>query len=69
MKTKIEIDLKPFNVPNYVLTIPKRGQHEDDLPKYAVADLDSSTLFGLCLEFVSSVYKKAGKTEPLRMPK
>lgn len=64
MKVKIEIDLQPFSVPNFVLTVPKRGRHEDELPKYALADLDSDTLFDLCAEFVSDIYKKADKRQP-----
>ena len=69
MKATIELELKPFSVPNYVLTVPKIGERQDGLveaPKYALKDLDVETLDQLCNEFRDSVFKKANKDQPTR---
>lgn len=57
MKAKIEIDLKPFTVPNFV--VPEVGG--DGLP---LSVLDSLTLDRMCREFRASVFQKAGKEMP-----
>ena len=69
MKTMIEIELQPFMVPNYVLTVQPPHPKQDGIqetPKYSLADLDPNTLDRLCDEFRDAVFKKAGKTQPPR---
>lgn len=67
MKTKIEVDLKPFIVPNFVLIAPKAGLKQDGFKvgdKYALSQLDSEILLKMCEEFKMSVFEKAGKKIP-----
>jgi len=63
MKVKIEVDLRPFTVPNFVMVnVASRPMSDvDSEPKYSMADLDVDTLERLCSEFKASVFKKAGK--------
>jgi hypothetical protein len=64
---KHEIDLMPFGVPNYVLTIPKTGKREDgfsEAPKFALSELSAETLDALCKQFRADVFIKAGKVAP-----
>jgi hypothetical protein len=67
MKASIEVELQPFTVPNYVLTVqPTRLKQEGivETPKLALSDLDSMTLERLCNEFRDAVFNKAGKSRP-----
>ncbi len=67
MKATIEVKLKPFQVPNFVLTEAEakpRQEGMQEVPKYSLAELDAETLEKLCDEFVISVFKKAGKQQP-----
>lgn len=67
MKATIEINLKPFNVPNYVIADSKPKPRDDGFEeekKYHLSDLDSGTLLKLCNDFKDSVFKKAGKQHP-----
>lgn len=59
MKTTIEVTLKPFTVPNFVVVESMPGK--DGLPLSA---LDSLTLDRMCSEFRIAVFKKAGKEQP-----
>jgi hypothetical protein len=62
MKTKIEVDLAPFTVPNFV-----RVEEEDtgkERTAIALSELDSLTLDQMCREFRDNVFKKAGKQTP-----
>ena len=64
MKTIIEIELQPFTVPNFVLTVPKAGNRQDgfkEVPKYSLSELSAETLDKLCMDFRSEVFRKAGK--------
>lgn len=63
MKVKIDVTLKPFQVPNYVLT-GDGGLQES--PKYALSELTPDVLEALCEEFTQAVFKKAGKQRPPR---
>lgn len=66
-KMTIEVELQPFTVPNFVLTVPKPGKREDGMQeaqKYALADLDPVTLECLCDKFRDEVFVKAGKYRP-----
>ena len=67
MKTRIEIELRPFTVPNFVIQVTPpgdRGQGIQEAPKYALSDLDPYTLERLCDEFRTEVFNKAGKQQP-----
>lgn len=67
MKTKIEVELKPFQVPNYVLTVSTADKWEDgfrEMPKYHLSELSANTLERLCEDFTREVFKKAGKSRP-----
>jgi hypothetical protein len=62
VKTKIEVDLAPFTVPNFV-----RAEEEDtgkERTAIALSELDSLTLESLCNEFRDAVFAKAGKSRP-----
>lgn len=60
MKFKVEVKLKPFRVPNFVLFDKESSDPTNDT-KFALADLDSDTLHKLCDQFREDVFKKAGK--------
>lgn len=65
MKTKIEVKLKPFTVPNFVLEeeqSKERGFNEGR--KYALSELDVETLEALCWKFKQGVFARAGKQIP-----
>ena len=65
---KIEIELKPFTVPNYVLgEMPLRLRQEGFVegPKWHLKELDDITLSELCDRFRKDVFAKAGKKDPL----
>lgn len=67
MKASIEIELKPFDVPNYVITVqPPRPKQDgiQELPTFHLSDLDPLTLDRLCRDFRDDVFKKAGKQQP-----
>ena len=67
MKVNIEVKLKPFQVPNFVLVEPTPGRRDEGMKepsKFHLSDLDSDSLAKLCDEFRKQVFAKAGKTEP-----
>jgi|KBSMisStandDraft_5_1062788.scaffolds.fasta_scaffold213064_5 hypothetical protein len=69
MKAKIEIELQPFTVPNFVLTVQEPRPKQDGIqetPKYPLSELDPETLDKLCDEFRDAVFAKAGKQQPAR---
>jgi hypothetical protein len=55
MKTTIEVKLKPFQVPDFVLTEaeakPRQEGFFHDAPKYALNELSADVLEALCGEF------------------
>jgi len=70
MKVKIEVDLKPFGIPNFVIVKQEPGLKQDGLQEskqYKISELDSGTLLKMCEEFKISVFEKAGKKVPLIM--
>lgn len=70
MKATISIELQPFPVPNYVLTVATpRGREEGivETPKYPLSDLDPLTLDRMCDDFREEVFRKAGKSPPPTM--
>lgn len=69
MKVNINVELKPFTVPHFVLTVsaPKpRQEGFTESQKYALSDLDASILDKLCNQFRDDVFDKAGKRQPPR---
>lgn len=69
MEVKMEVDLLPFKIPNYVLEKQKPGKREDgfkDGRKFHLSELDPLTLSKLCNEFRREIFKKAGKEQPAR---
>jgi hypothetical protein len=67
MKAKIEVELQPFSVPNFVLTVQEARPRQDgfqETPNLALSDLDPPTLEMLCDEFRDAVFSKAGKQQP-----
>lgn len=58
---KIEVKLKPFTVPNFVIEIT--GTHEAP-SSFPIADLTVDALDELCTKFRRDVFKKAGKHDP-----
>jgi len=67
VEVNVKMKLKPFQVPSFVLTEPEvrpRQEGFQEVPKFRLSDLDSSTLDKLCEEFRNSVFKKAGKQQP-----
>jgi hypothetical protein len=66
MKAKLELDVKPFMVPNFVtVQSPAPAESaEADRASYPLSALDPNTLDRLCDEFRDAVFKKAGKQQP-----
>ena len=67
MKAKLEVDLKPFTVPNFaIIEQPPKPRQEGlvENPGIPLREIDSFTLYKMCEEFKSSVFKKAGKEMP-----
>lgn len=58
MKARMEFELKPFTVPNFVVYDGFNGSQKDSVPLQLVP---SDVLYALCKEFVESVYRKAEK--------
>ena len=63
MKTKIEVNLKPFIVPNFV--VADEGKEGDDR-SWPLEALDAETLDRMCNDFRDGVFKKAKKQQPAR---
>ena len=67
MKATLQVELQPFQTPNFVRAVGKPGAKQDgmqELPCYPLSDLDPLTLDRLCDEFRKEVFKKAGKVPP-----
>lgn len=67
MKIKMEVDLVPMTVPNYVIAVTPPGKRQDGLtesPKYKLSELSETVLGQLCDEFRAEIFKKAGKDDP-----
>lgn len=65
MKTFIEVKLKPFGVPNFVVrdSDPVAGREQQSFP---LSELSAETLEAMCEEFTREVFKKANKQRPPR---
>lgn len=67
MKATIEVKIKPFQVPDFVLAETEAKLKQEgmtEVPKYALSDLSVDTLEALCEKFTKSVFEKAGKGRP-----
>jgi len=67
MKIKMEVDLVPMTVPNYVIAVTPPGKRQDGFaegPKYKLSELSEQVLSQLCNEFRAEIFKKAGKDDP-----
>ncbi len=66
MKTSIDIELKPFTVPNFVIADNDLTARQEgcEHPKFPLQALSSETLQRLCDQFAREVFKKAGKSPP-----
>ena len=67
MKTTIDIEIKPFVVPNFVVQILPVGKKDDGWkPSEGIplSELSSETLYKLCKDFTDDVFQKAGKPQP-----
>ncbi|MEM7209548.1 MAG: hypothetical protein AAF434_17145 [Pseudomonadota bacterium] len=67
MPIEVRVKLQPFRTPNFVLveddTRPRQEGFQES-PKYALSDLDATTLSQLCDKFREDVFKKADKVDP-----
>lgn len=62
MKSEIEFELRPFQVPSYVSACPvELGVADHQFP---LSQVSASDLHMLCDQFYYEVFKKAGKTPP-----
>lgn len=64
MKATIEVKLKPFTVPNFVLVeMPSAPRQEgfQEGRSYTLSEIDAVTLDKMCNQFKRSVFEKAGK--------
>jgi len=68
MKVKIEVDLKPFDLPRFVEAKGKAVKTTDgefiEKPRYRLQDLDANTLARLCENFTNNLFQQAGKQRP-----
>lgn len=69
MKVTLQVELQPFQTPNFVLAVPKPRKREEGMKEatsYPLSDLDALTLHKLCEQFRDEVFRKAGKEQPPR---
>ena len=59
MKARIEMDTRPFEVPNYA-----QVSHSEHVVNVPLATLEPSVLEALCDEFRASVFRCAKKEQP-----
>ncbi len=71
MKATLQVELQPFQTPNFVSAVGKPGRKQDgmqELPRYPLSDLDPLVLDKLCNDFRAEVFRKAGKEQPPTCP-
>ena len=64
MTITVDVKIKPFIVPNYVIQETTAGRKQDgfkESPKFVLHELDDFTLQALCDQFVEDVFAKAKK--------
>lgn len=62
MKVKVELDIAPFSIPNFVRV--EEADTGKERTAIALEELDSYTLDRLCAEFRTAVFNKANKDFP-----
>lgn len=63
MLHKHEVELLPFQTPNYVIVAMPSGRRQDgfkEAPKLALHELSQETLSKMCDQFREDVMRKAG---------
>ena len=67
MSVNIELKLKPFSTPNFVLVEETPLSRQDGYRegrKFSLSEIGVVELSALCDKFRSEVFKKAGKVDP-----
>lgn len=65
MKIQVTVEAKPFQVPNYVVLEAKEAYSKTDgPPSIPLSEIPEDELHRMVDEWVSAVYKKAGKNQP-----
>jgi hypothetical protein len=62
MKVKIEVELEPFKVPNFVVVKPKPHRKNEgfkDATSIPIGELPADVIYKLCEDFTAAVYAKA----------
>lgn len=70
MILKMEMDIQPFSIPQYVFAKSKPGLKQDGFqenPKQALKELISDILDKLCIKFCKDVFKQAEICDPHEM--
>lgn len=62
MKITLEVEVEPFQTPNFVRGVKRRG--EDEGVAYPLELMDAKTLESLCDQFRTEVFRKAKKNRP-----
>lgn len=57
----MEIKLRPFRTPNFVIIPETYGRSTDSIP---LCDVPAKDLSDLCDQFRSEIFRKAGKKDP-----
>lgn len=63
----MNVKLKPFSTPNFVIGIMPPGTREngiEKLPSWPLSVVSVEELDKMCNDFRAEVFKKAGKTDP-----
>ena len=63
---EIKLKLKPFQVPNFVVTEQAPGKREDgwkEFPGFPLSAVDADTLGEMCDEFRAAIFAKAGMAD------
>lgn len=64
MKTVIQIELQPFEIPKFVYVVPKIGRRQDGIgqvQKFALHELSRETIEQLCDNFKEKVIEEYQK--------
>ena len=59
---KIQIELRPFQTPNYAVEVMKPGRRQDGIKEprsHPLSDLPDDVLEAMCAEFRDEVFRKA----------
>jgi hypothetical protein len=62
MRINVGIEVKPWDVPNYIVVIPGNSAASGGI---AIGDVDAQVLAQMCDTFRAEVFRKAGKSDPV----